>query len=143
MRRIDLKTIAMIIGFVIAGHALPVFSHITTDSLTAAEAVDHFLVTCEEQDNHHLYLQISDLGVVDDRQFNVLAIKGKIAVSVTNPDGKTSRAIRVPGGQGVFHLYVSQTAGGDKAANYQLTYHCEDSDNTHLETSVVIQMNQP
>jgi len=126
-----------------AGYAQSVFSHTTNNSLTAAEAVDHFLVTCEEQDNHHLYLQISDLGVVDGRQFNVLAIKGKTIVSVTNPDGKTSRAVRVPGNQGVFHLYVSQTDGGEKAANYQLIYHCEDDGNTHLDTSTMIQMDQP
>ncbi len=143
MKKNNLKIIIMIAGFAIWWHAQPGFSHMTTNSLTAADAVDYFLVTCEETDNDHLYLQIGDLGVEDGRQFNVLAIKGRAIVSVTNPDGKTSKAVRVPGNKGVFHLYVSQTAGGDKAANYQLTYHCEDGDHVHLDTSTTTQMDQP
>lgn len=124
-------------------HASNVFSHQLNNSLTAADAVDHFLVTCGEAGNHHLFVQIDDLRVVDGRQFNALVIKDKAVSSITNPDGKSSPVIRVEGGMGVYQVYVSQTAGGDKAANYQLMFHCEDIDNAHFETSVFTKIDQP
>ena len=120
-----------------------VFSHQLINSLTAAHAVDLHLVTCAETDNHHLYVQIDDLKVVDARQFNILVVKDKTISSTTNPDGKSSPSIRVPGGAGVYQTFISQTAGGEKAANYQLVFHCEDIDNTHFETSSFLKIDQP
>lgn len=124
-------------------HATVASSHQLNNSLTAANAADHFLVTCGEADNHHLYVQIDDLKVVDGRQFNVLVVKDKVISSITNADGKSSSAIRVAGGMGIYQVYVSQTAAGDKAANYQLVFHCEDAENVHFDTSVYTKIDQP
>ncbi|MBY0474866.1 MAG: hypothetical protein K2Q13_07390 [Nitrosomonas sp.] len=77
------------------------------------------------------------------RQFNLLVAKDKVASSATNPDGESGPAIRLVGGVGVYHVYVNQTVGGDKAANYQLIFHCEDVDNAHFETSVFTKIDQP
>ncbi len=133
--------IAVISAMVLQPNA--VLSHQLINSLTSVHAVDHHLVTCAEAGNHHLYVQIDDLKVVDDRQFNVLVVKDKVISNTTNPDGKSSPSIRVPGGMGVYQAYVSQTAGAEKAANYQLIFHCEDEDNMHFETSSFIKIDQP
>lgn len=124
-------------------HAHGVSSHQLNNSLTSASAADHFLVTCGEADNHHLYVQIDDLKVVDGRQFNVLVVKDKEISSTTNADGKSSPALRVAGGSGAYQVYVSQTAADDKAANYQLVFHCEDAGNVHFDTSVYTKIDQP
>ena len=118
-------------------------AHQLNNSLTAANAADHFLVSCAETDNHHLYVQIDDLKVVDGRQFNVLVVKDKVLSGITNADGKSSPAIRVAGGTGVYQVYVSETAAGEKAANYQLIFHCEDAGNVHFDTSVYTKIDQP
>jgi len=118
-------------------------AHQLNNSLTTASAADHFLVTCGEADNHHLYVQIDDLKVVDGRQFNVLVVKDKVISGITNPDGKSSPVLRVAGGNGVYQVYVSQTAANDKAANYQLVFHCEDAGNVHFDTSVYTKIDQP
>ncbi|MDP1614817.1 MAG: hypothetical protein Q8L68_03385 [Methylococcales bacterium] len=144
MKKKSLKKAAALIGIAMAiCQAGVVSSHQLINSLTAADAVDHFLVTCSEADNHHLFVQIDDLRVVDNRQFNLLVAKDKVASGNTNPDGKSGPVIRLAGGAGVYHVYVSQTAGGDKAANYQLIFHCEDIDNAHFETSVFTKIDQP
>ncbi len=144
MKKQSLKKAAVLIGIVMAiCQAGVVLSHQLINSLTAVDAVDHFLVTCSEADNHHLYAQIDDLRVVDNRQFNLLVAKDKVASSATNSDGESSPVIRLAGGVGVYHVYVSQIVGGDKAANYQLIFHCEDVDNAHFETSVLTKIDQP
>ncbi len=144
MRKQSSRKIVLFVGICMiicqAGVAL---SHQLINSLTAADAVDHFLVTCGEAGNHHLFVQVDDLRVVDGRQFNVLVFKDKVVSSTTNSDGKSSRVIRVEGGAGVYHVYVSQTASGEKAANYQLMFHCEDIDNAHFDTSVFTKIDQP
>lgn len=144
MKKELLKRTSIFIGIMIAicqaGNAL---SHQLINSLTAASAADHFLVTCGEKENHHLYVQIDDLKVIDGRQFSVMVAKDKVIASTTNSDGKASPVIRVEGGAGVYHLYVSQTTSGEKAANYQLLFHCEDIDNAHFETSVFTKIDQP
>jgi len=137
------KAVYMIAVSLLVIQSNTVFSHQLINSLTAAHAVDLHLVTCAETDNHHLYVQIDDLKVIDTRQFNVLVVKDKVISSTTNPDGKSSSVIRVLGGAGVYQAYISQTAGGEKAANYQLVFHCEDIDNTHFETSSFLKIDQP
>lgn len=143
MRKITFKKSLLITGVLCAWQVGIVSSHELTDRLTNTDAVDYFIASCGEADNHHLYVQINDMKVVDGRQFSALVIKGKEIASTTNPDGQTSPAIKVAGGPGAYHLYVSQTAGGAKAANYRLTFHCEDSSNIHLETDSMIMGNQP
>ncbi|HND35666.1 MAG TPA: hypothetical protein PKZ49_03545 [Nitrosomonas sp.] len=144
MKQSSLKKAAIFIStFILIGQVNIASSHQLNNSLTAADAVDHFLVTCGERGNHHLFVQIDDLSVVDSRQFNVLVAKDKVISSATNEDGKSSAVLRVAGGTGTYHVYVSQTRGGEKAANYQLLYHCEDVDNDHLETSIFTKINQP
>ncbi len=143
MQKLILKKMLLVTGVLCVWQAGVVSSHELTDSLTAADAVDYFVASCGEADNHHLYVQINDMKVVDGRQFNALVIKGQEIASTTNPDGQTSPVIKVAGGAGAYHLYVSQTAGGAKAANYRLTFHCEDSSNVHLETDSTTQKNQP
>jgi len=144
MKKKLLTKAAIFIGIIVSicpvGNAL---SHQLINSLTAASAADLFLVTCGEKENHHLYVQIDDLKVIDGRQFNVMVTKDKVIASTTNSDGKASPVIRVQGGAGVYHLYVSQTANGKKAANYQLLFHCEDIDNAHFETSAFTKIDQP
>ncbi len=138
------RKIALFAGICIAtGQVGVALSHQLTNSLTAADAVDHFLVTCGEAGNHHLFVQVDDLKVVDGRQFNVLVLKDQVVSSATNLDGKSSRVIRVEGGTGVYQVYVSQTASGEKAANYQLMFHCEDIDNAHFDTSVFTKIDHP
>ncbi|MBY0474424.1 MAG: hypothetical protein K2Q13_05075 [Nitrosomonas sp.] len=69
MKKQSLKKASVLIGIVVAiCQAGVVLSHQLINSLTAADAVDHFLVTCSEADNHHLFVQIDDLRVVDNRQ---------------------------------------------------------------------------
>lgn len=144
MRKASFRKNAILTGIIIATcQAGIASSHQLNNSLTAANAVDHFLVTCSEEENDHLYVQIDDLKVIDNRQFNVLVVKDKVVSSITNSDGKSSSVIRVKGGMGIYKLYVSQTEGGEKAANYQLIFHCEDSDNFHLDTSVLTKIDQP
>lgn len=138
-RRVACIAVVSIIAF----QANNVLSHQLINSLTAAHAVDHFVITCAEAENHHLYVQIDDLKVVDDRQFNVLIVKDKTIFSTTNPDGKSSPVVRVLGGAGVYQAYVSQTFGGEIAANYKHVFHCEDVDNIHLDTSSFIKIDQP
>lgn len=137
------KTIILTAAIVAICHANMASSHQLNNSLTAANAADHFLVTCGEAENHHLFVQIDDLKVVDGRQFNVLVVKDQVISSTTNADGKSSQAIRVAGGTGVYQVYVSQTATNDKAANYQLVFHCEDAGNVHFDTSVYTKIDQP
>lgn len=137
------KNVILTAGLVAICQAYVASSHQLNNSLTAANATDHFLVTCGETDNHHLFVQINDLKVVDGRQFNVIVVKDKALSSITNVDGKSSPGIRVAGGTGVYQVYVSQTATDDKVANYQLIFHCEDAGNMHFDTSVYTKIDQP
>lgn len=144
MKKPSPKKVTIFSGILIAiCYASIASSHQLINSLTALHAVDYFLITCGEAGSHHLFVQIDDLKVVDDRQFNVVVVKDKVAFSAMNPDGKTSPVLRVGGGVGGYHVYVSQSMSGEKAANYQLIFHCEDIDNMHSDTSVVTKIDQP
>ena len=59
------------------------------------------------------------------------------AISITDPisgDAEPSDAIRLYGGNGVYHILVNKTGEGERA--FEIEYHCKNNNGTHTVTEI-------